>query len=289
MSISIVSMIELKDFMQNNTRNRISIAAFEKNIIKRNILVFLEKLLGITVIDKLYGESIAKNTNDNFWSSAIKVLNIDLEINYQNDAEVPRQGPLIVVCNHPFGIIDGILIGKIISFYRDDYMFLANSALQKIPEIKDRIIPVDLSTLEKKNSKSSSLSSMRKVHSHLNEGGVLIIFPGGEVSSAQRIWDTPVDPVWSPLPVKLSRTFNCGILPIFIHGSSSLLFQFVTKISFSLRKYFLFREVLKKRNKSISLTVNYLQNIEEFNQNFDDAVLSNEIYATMIRDSKHLP
>ena len=66
-------MIELKDFMQNNTRNRISIAAFEKNIIKRNILVFLEKLLGITVIDKLYGESIAKNTNDNFWSSAIKV------------------------------------------------------------------------------------------------------------------------------------------------------------------------------------------------------------------------
>ena len=241
-------MIELKDFMQNNTRNRISIAAFEKNIIKRNILVFLEKLLGITVIDKLYGESIAKNTNDNFWSSAIKVLNIDLEINYQNDAEVPRQGPLIVVCNHPFGIIDGILVGKIISFYRDDYMFLANSALQKIPEIKDRIIPVDLSTLEKKNSKASSLSSMRKVHSHLNEGGVLIIFPGGEVSSAQRIWDTPVDPVWSPLPVKLSRTFNCGILPIFIHGSSSLLFQFVTKISFSLRKYFLFREVLKKRN-----------------------------------------
>lgn len=282
-------MIELKDFMQNNTRNRISIAAFEKNIIKRNILVFLEKLLGITVIDKLYGESIAKNTNDNFWSSAIKVLNIDLEINYQNDAEVPRQGPLIVVCNHPFGIIDGILIGKIISFYRDDYMFLANSALQKIPEIKDRIIPVDLSTLEKKNSKASSLSSMRKVHSHLNEGGVLIIFPGGEVSSAQRILDTPVDPVWSPLPVKLSRTFNCGILPIFIHGSSSLLFQFVTKISFSLRKYFLFREVLKKRNKSISLTVNYLQNIEEFNQNFDDTVLSNEIYATMRRDSKHLP
>ena len=282
-------MIELKDFMQNNTRNRISIAAFEKNIIKRNILVFLEKLLGITVIDKLYGESIAKNTNDNFWSSAIKVLNIDLEINYQNDAEVPRQGPLIVVCNHPFGIIDGILIGKIISFYRDDYMFLANSALQKIPEIKDRIIPVDLSTLEKKNSTSSSLSSMRKVHSHLNEGGVLIIFPGGEVSSAQRIWDTPVDPVWSPLPVKLSRTFNCGILPIFIHGSSSLLFQFVTKISFSLRKYFLFREVLKKRNKSISLTVNYLRNIEEFNQNFDDTVLSNEIYATMRRDSKHLP
>ena len=89
--------------------------------------------------------------------------------------------------------------------------------------------------------------------------------------------------------MKLSRTFNCGILPIFIHGSSSLLFQFVTKISFSLRKYFLFREVLKKRNKSISLTVNYLQKIEEFNQNFDDAVLSNEIYATMRRDSKHLP
>ena len=166
-----------------------------------------------------------------------------------------------MVCNHPYGIIDGILIGKIISFYRDDYMFLANSALQKIPEIKDRIIPVDLSTLEKKNSKASSLSSMRKVHSHLNEGGVLIIFPGGEVSSAQRILDTPVDPVWSPLPVKLSRTFNCGILPIFIHGSSSLLFQFVTKISFSLRKYFSFREVLKKRNKSISLTVNYLQNL----------------------------
>lgn len=282
-------MIELKDFMQNNTRNRISIAAFEKNIIKRNILAFLEKLLGITLIDKLYVESIAKNTNDNFWSSAIKVLNIDLEINYQNDAEVPRQGPLIVVCNHPFGIIDGILIGKIISFYRDDYMFLANSALQKIPEIRDRIIPVDLNTLERKNSKSSSLSSMRRVHSHLNEGGVLIIFPGGEVSSAQRILDTPVDPIWSPLPVKLSRTFNCGILPIFIHGSSSLLFQFVTKISFSLRKYFLFREVLKKRNKSISVTVNYLQNIEEFNQNFDDAVLSNEIYATMRRDSKHLP
>ena len=274
--------------MQNKLKNSLSIAAYEQNPLKRLFLNFLEMILGARTINDLYLKSKNYDNESNFWSSALHVLNIDLCINYLNDVEVPRKEALIIVCNHPYGIIDGILIGKIISFYRDDYMFLANEALKKIPEISGKIIPVDLNTLNNKKNRTSNLSSLRKVYSHLGEGGCLIIFPGGEVSSANGIFDKPIDPKWSSLPVKLSRTFDCNILPIFIHGSSSLLFQFITKISFSLRKYFLFREVLKKRNKSIDVTINEVCDINDYNRNFNDTDLSNEIYETMKRDSKYL-
>lgn len=275
--------------MQNKLKNSLSIAAYEQNPLKRIFLNFLEIILGARTINDLYLKSKNYDNESNFWSSALQVLNIDLCINYLNDVEIPRKEALIIVCNHPYGIIDGILIGKIISFYRDDYMFLANEALKKIPEISDKIIPVDLNTLNNKKNKKSNLSSLRKVYSHLDEGGCLIIFPGGEVSSANGIFDKPIDPKWSSLPVKLSRTFDCNILPIFIHGSSSLLFQFITKISFSLRKYFLFREALKKRNKSIDVTINEVCDIDDYNRNFNDTDLSNEIYESMKRDSKYLP
>ena len=275
--------------MQNKLKNSLSIAAYEQNPLKRLFLNFLERIMGVRTINDLYLKSTNLNNKPNFWSSALHVLNIDINIHYIKDAEIPREGPLIIVCNHPYGIIDGILLGKIISFYRDDYKFLANEALTKIPEISDTIIPVDLNTLNNKKGKKGNLSSIRKAYSHLDEGGVLIIFPGGEVSSASGIFGTPVDSKWSPLPVKLSRTFDCQILPIYIHGSSSLLFQFITKISFSLRKYFLFREVLKKRNKSIDITINEIHDIDDYNQNFNDMDLSNEIYETMKRDSKYLP
>ena len=274
--------------MQNKLKNSLSIAAYEQNPLKRLFLNFLEMILGARTINDLYLKSKNYDNESNFWSSALQVLNIDLCINYLNDVEVPRKEALIIVCNHPYGIIDGISIGKIISFYRDDYMFLANEALKKIPEISDKIIPVDLNTLNNKKNRTSNLSSLRKVYSHLDEGGCLIIFPGGEVSSSNGIFDKPIDPKWSSLPVKLSRTFDCNILPIFIHGSSSLLFQFITKISFSLRKYFLFREVLKKRNKSIDVTINEVCDINDYNRNFNDTDLSNEIYETMKRDSKYL-
>ena len=145
--------------------------------------------------------------------------------------------------------------------------------LQKIPEICERIIPLELNTLDKKE-KSNNISAIRRAHSHLTDGGALVIFPGGEVSSSSGIFNTPVDSKWSSLPVKLSKSFNCPILPVYIHGRSSYLFQLVTKISFSLRKYFLFREVLKNRNKTINVTINDLHNLNDYNSKFNDVDLS---------------
>lgn len=273
--------------MQNNIHNKLSIATFEKNPIKRGFFKFLERLIGVTTVDQIYCESKIQDKDENWWSSALRVLNIDVDIKYLNNVEVPEKESLIVVCNHPYGITDGILLGKILSFYRDDYMFLANEALQKIPEICERIIPLELNTLDKKE-KSNNISAIRRAHSHLTDGGALVIFPGGEVSSSSGIFNTPVDSKWSSLPVKLSKSFQCPILPVYIHGRSSYLFQLVTKISFSLRKYFLFREVLKNRNKTINVTINDLHNLNDYNSKFDDVDLSNEIYETMKRDSKYL-
>ena len=124
--------------MQNKLKNSLSIAAYEQNPLKRIFLNFLEIILGVRTINDLYLKSKNYDNKSNFWSSALQVLNIDLCINYLDDVEIPRKDALIVVCNHPYGIIDGISIGKIISFYRDDYMFLANEALKKIPEISDK-------------------------------------------------------------------------------------------------------------------------------------------------------
>mgnify|MGYP002052478086 FL=1 len=100
----------------------------------------------------------------------------------QNPAlAIPKQGPLILVSNHPFGVLDGLALCYLTSLARSDFKFLAHSTFKKIPEIAPFVLPIDFD-----GASSALRSNIQTKHSavkHVRSGGAIVIFPAGRVST----------------------------------------------------------------------------------------------------------
>ena len=237
-------------------KSRLSISYYEKNIFRKYIYIFIEYLVGLRHIQVIYeSENKKGNLRHQFWLKALRAFNIKTEIKEGSIASIPSEGKIIIVCNHPYGMVDGWIVAYLVSSLRDDYMIVANSILKRVPEIEDKILPLDLQTIKNNDERIDNKKSIKQAYDHINNEGALIIFPSGEVSTANNIFGKATDPKWSNLAVKIAKKNDCDILPIYFHGKNSFLFHIVSKISFKLRKFLFFREAIKLSNKIIYLNI----------------------------------
>src|SRR3546814_9098827 len=93
---------------------------------------------------------------------------------------VPQSGATVVVANHPFGGVEGVLLGKLLRQRRSDVKILVNDMLTRIPEMRELFIPV--SVLDPK-ARARNASGLREANRHLKAGGLLLLFPAGMVAS----------------------------------------------------------------------------------------------------------
>ncbi len=168
--------------------------------------------------------------------------------------QIPRKGPVVVVANHPFGILEGAVLAAVLTKLRPDVRFLANDVLSAIPEIRDLLIPVD------PMSGRSNLAGLRRFMRFLEGGGCLVVFPAGEVSHLQlrdrEVTDSPWHTAVARMVDALSRrSIGVSVVPIYIGGSNSLLFQTAGLIHPRLRTMMLARELLNKRGTEVELRI----------------------------------
>ncbi len=186
-----------------------------------------------------------------------------LEVTYRiADRELdrlPRNGPAVVVANHPFGILEGAVLATVLKQRRRDVRFLANGILTAIlPELADLIIPVD--PLGGHDSVSANQRGLRKSIEFLCAGGMLVIFPAGEVSHFQWRERAIMDPEWNTAVARMigiveRRGCELSVVPIFVRGANSLLFQAAGLIHPRLRTALLARELLNKRRHVVDLRI----------------------------------
>src|SRR4051794_35132746 len=123
----------------------------------------------------------------------------ELEVTYRiadRDIEqIPTKGPVIVVANHPFGVLDGAVLATILKKIRPDIRFLANRVLDAIPEIRDLLIPVDV--FGESNKAQANAGGLRTAMEFVKNGGCLAVFPAGEVSHFQLRKRVVADGVWT--------------------------------------------------------------------------------------------
>ncbi len=229
----------------------------EHNFAQRLIIKTIERITGKKKLEKLYLQySQKENDPAKFWSDILDVLNISVKNKSQNELYIPSSGKLIIIANHPFGIVDGLILCSLVSKKRNDFKIMTHETLKFLPQLEKYILPVDFSASDKQSLRNN-LSTATKARKHLENEGVLIIFPSGSVSVAKNLKEEAKDDEWKTFPAKLIHQVKSNILPIFFDGKNGLLFHlFASKMKNSTLKYSSYiHETRKKIGQEITIYV----------------------------------
>jgi putative hemolysin len=176
---------------------------------------------------------------------------LSLRVAAQGLQRLPRDGAVIVVCNHPTGIADGIAVYDALKAIRPDLCFYANSDAHRVaPRLQEVLIPVEW--VEAKRTRERTRLTLQLTHEALDAGRCLVIFPAGRL--ARRAKDGVLtDPPWAATAISLARRQGTPILPLHVAGPWSSLFHFFDGVSPELRDVTLFHELLNKQGRAFSL------------------------------------
>jgi putative hemolysin len=212
--------------------------------LKRNVIRLIEVATGQRKLKKLYLHNRRHPVpSESFWQAAVRHLKLHVAYDEAALARMPRQGPLVVVANHPYGVLDGIVIGWLVEKVRSDFLVLTNAVLLSAPELRDHLLAVDFDGTPE--ALQTNLRSRARARSHLDKGGCVVVFPAGGVSTApDRLGRKPaVDAPWQAFTAQLIQRSKATVLPICFSGQNSRLFQIASHISLTLRVSLIFREV----------------------------------------------
>ena len=208
-------------------------------------------ILGTAQLQKIYEEATLLD-GDNFFENVLKVMNVDWEVSSGTLESIPKEGPLVIVANHPFGGIDGIVLGAAITKVRPDCKFLLNYMLNVFPALGEYAIPVDPFGGA---PKAANLNSMRQSIHHLKQGRCLGVFPAGKVSHFHWSQREVLDDEWNSHAAALAQKTKAKIVPIHFEGRNSLPFQAAGMVHPRLRTAMLPREMLNKAGSTVRFSV----------------------------------
>src|SRR5580704_8046133 len=180
-------------------------------------------------------------------------MRVELRVAPADEAQIPATGPAVVVANHPYGMLDGALLIALLTRVRPDVKVLANFLLSDVPELQQHCIIVD--PFHTDRSGDANRKAWHQALDWLQRGGMLALFPAGEVSHWQMPVVQIVDPEWNDTAVRLIRHSGAQALPVFLCGHNSVGFQLLGMVHPRLRTAFLLQEFLQHEGKRVEVRV----------------------------------
>ena len=214
----------------------------------------VERALRFPAMNELYEEVQSWTTDDDHFSDkALKALGVEIDSLQEQVDRIPKEGPVVVVANHPFGGIEGLILTSMLRKVRPDVKLLANNLLSMIPDLRDSFFFVD--AFEGKLAIGRNIGPTRAAMNWVKEGHLLGAFPAGEVSHLKLRKRAVVDPQWNPTTARIIQKTKPTVVPIFFDGHNSRLFQVAGLIHPRLRTVMLPTEMLRKRNAPVTVRV----------------------------------
>jgi putative hemolysin len=176
-----------------------------------------------------------------FWTKAVAHMGIRIDTPPEEIARIPKTGPVVVVANHPHGLVDGMIMAELVSRVRSDFRILTRSLLTGIPEIEEFMIPVPFPHEE--NSRELGLQMRDLTMAHLAAGGVVILFPAGKVACSETWFGPAIEAEWNVFTHKMITKSGAVILPIHFTGQNSRAYQIANKLAATLRQGLLLYEI----------------------------------------------
>ncbi len=225
-------------------------------VLERHMVRAIEVLTGQPKLARLYRDYQRQDAGfEDFWTGAIRRLALDVRYDESKLRELPRTGPVVVVANHPYGVLDGIVLGWLVSQVRSDFRILTNAVLYRAPEVRPWLLPIDFSATPQ--ALRTNLASRKSAHSHLADGGAVLVFPAGGVStSPDRLGRHGAqDAPWQPFVGQLVQRHRAPVLPIYFHGQNSRMFQIASHLSLTLRLSLIFKEVCDRMGTNVDVAI----------------------------------
>ncbi|MEL7257375.1 MAG: lysophospholipid acyltransferase family protein [Pseudomonadota bacterium] len=187
-------------------------------------------------------------TGQAFWRAALGTMGIDLLTPQEQIDQIPKSGPVVIVANHPHGLVDGMILADLIGRRRTDYKILTRALLTGIDEVAASYM-ISVPFPHEPDAQRKSVEMRAKAMAHLKEGGVISVFPAGVVASSDTMFGPAIEREWAVFTAQMIRRSGAQVVPIFFPGANSRVYQMANQISATLRQSFLLHEVVKSCNK----------------------------------------
>jgi len=212
----------------------------------------LHWLFGFRQFNKIYS-GVPPCERLQFSHAFLESLGVRLELSGAPMDTVPDSGPLVIVANHPFGMIEGFAVDALLGSKRPDGALMAVHVLASIPEYQGRLIVVG--PRGRRSRRKRSVNGWREAFKLLRRGGALAVFPAGGVARFQWRHLSVSDPPWSPHVAALVRRTGAAVLPVYFHGRNGWMFQLVGILCRPLQDLMIVGELAKMRGRTLRVTV----------------------------------
>ncbi len=211
----------------------------------RALVRTLENLTGRPSLIRLardYEHEVAAGAD--FWEVMVRRYGLTVDFGGEGLAGIPAEGPLVLVANHPFGILDGLIMGRALSARRSDFRIVANRVFRKARELDEVILPISFDG--DREARKLNLDTRRRAVAHLEQGGAVGIFPGGAVSTSREPFGRPMDPAWRTFTARMISRSGATVVPLCFDGANSRLFQLASHLHATLRLGLLINEFRRR-------------------------------------------
>ncbi|UWR33232.1 lysophospholipid acyltransferase family protein [Sulfitobacter sp. W027] len=204
-----------------------------------------------------------------FWRAALDTMGIDLTTPQEQLDRIPKEGPVVVVANHPHGMVDGMIFADLIGRVRPDYRILTRSLLTSIDEVAGSyMIPVPFP--HDPDAQRKGVEMRAKAMAHLKEGGVVALFPSGVVATSESWWGPAVEAEWNVFTAKMIRRSGAQVVPMRFPGQNSRAYQIANRLSPMLRQGLLLHEIAHACDKPQGPIVGHPLSQQEIDRWADD-------------------
>lgn len=214
----------------------------------------LEMVTGQPRIKNIYLDYVNDDRPDHlFWQDAVKRLELDVNLKFDIGAEIPKTGRLLVIANHPFGVIDGLILCSEISKVRQDYKIITHQVLRQAPAVMHQILPISFE--ETPEALAINMQTRKDAAEQIKNGGALVLFPAGAISLASNVVGPATDADWKKFAAKLATIEDTTILPVFFNGQNSKSYMLARKISQTLGYSLMFHEICRRIGSQVDVRI----------------------------------
>ena len=234
---------------------RISYTNPDDTWLVRHFVSSIEILFGRNKIEAVYNNLKDEQFNlTTFFSSALKETKITAKYDLEKLQAVPKTGPLMFVANHPFGVVDGIVLCDLALRVRGDLRIMLHSLLCQDSQLAQFFLPIDFQ--ETKKALKTNIRSKQLALEFLSQDVPVLIFPSGMVSTADKFgFGTVRDAPWTTFAAKIIREARATVVPIFFHGQNSRKFHVASHIGEPFRMAMLVHEAINKFGKTVEIEI----------------------------------
>jgi putative hemolysin len=220
----------------------------------RPLLTIAEPFLRFAAVNETYRRVISAASDERgFFQRGLAELGVTLTVSEKDRLRIPRSGPVVVVCNHPYGGADGVAMGALLTALRPDCRLMVNLMLSRLPGMSDHVIAVD--PFGGREAAKRNVAGMRQALAHLKAGGLLAIWPAGTVSHLNVRQRQVTDPQWVANIASLIQKSQASVVPAYFPGRNSNLFQTAGLIHPRLRTLLLAREMMSLSGRQIEIRI----------------------------------